>query len=169
AQLFSTLRAFRLDQAERLLIRGGQPVPLTPKAFDLLVYLVERHGRLVEKTTLLNALWPDTVVEEANVAYNIAALRKALGDDRGDAQFIETVPTRGYRFVARVVEAPSDSKLANLRGRRVGSVVAWLPASLVATVVLVCAAAAWLLLRSPARPEAPPMRLIPLTTLTGLE
>ena len=59
---------FGLDPAERLLLRGGQPVALTPKAFDLLVYLVERHGRLVEKQELMAALWPDAVVEEANLA-----------------------------------------------------------------------------------------------------
>jgi hypothetical protein len=117
----------------------------------------------------MSALWPDTIVEEANVAYNISALRKALGDDRGDAKFIETVPTRGYRFVAPVVEAPSASTLPDFRGRRWGSVVARLTAPLVATVVVGSAAAAWLLLRSPGRPEAPPMRLVPLTTLTGLE
>jgi Tol biopolymer transport system component len=102
-------------------------VPLTPKAFDLLVYLVERHGRLVEKGTLMSALWPDTVVEEANVAYNISALRKVLGDGREDAKFIETVPTRGYRFVGRVTEpatAPGDPNASpsrvdsyRLRGR----------------------------------------------------
>jgi DNA-binding winged helix-turn-helix (wHTH) protein len=103
---------FRLDPAERLLLRDGQVVPLTPKTFDLLVYLVERHGRLVEKSALMSALWPDTVVEEGNVAYNISALRRVLGDGREDARFIETVPTRGYRFVARVavsLQRPSDS------------------------------------------------------------
>ena len=75
---------FRLDPAERLLLRDGQAVALTPKAFDLLVYLVEHHGHLVEKQSLMTALWPDTVVEEANLAYNISALRKALGDGRED-------------------------------------------------------------------------------------
>ncbi len=93
---------FRLDPAERLLIRHGQPVSLTPKAFDLLVYLVARPGRLVEKTALMTALWPDTIVEEANLAFQISALRKALSDAREDGRFIETVPTRGYRFVAPV-------------------------------------------------------------------
>jgi DNA-binding winged helix-turn-helix (wHTH) protein len=169
-----TFGPYRLDPAERLLSRGGTTLALTPKAFDLLVYLVERHGRLVEKNALMSALWPDTVVEEANVAYNIAALRKALGDGRGDAKFIETVPTRGYRFVAPVVEAPSASTLPDHRGRRSPFAVAHtrrtrLAAALVATVVVGCAAAAWLLLRSPGRSEAPPMRLAPLTTLTGLE
>src|SRR4030095_15581413 len=119
-----TFGPYRLDPSERLLSRDGTALSLTPKAFDLLVYLVERHGRLGEKTTLMSALWPDTIVEEANVAYNISALRKALGDDRGDAKFIETVPTRGYRFVAPVVEAPSASTLPDVRGRRGGVVVA---------------------------------------------
>jgi DNA-binding winged helix-turn-helix (wHTH) protein len=73
---------FRLDPVERRLLRDGAAVPLTPKAFDLLVYLVERHGRLVEKRTLIAALWPD-IVEEANLAYNISALRKVL-DGRRD-------------------------------------------------------------------------------------
>src|SRR5437773_4524011 len=93
---------FRLDPAERLLLRDGQPVALTPKAFDLLVYLVERHGHLVERQVLMAALWPDAVVEEANLAYNVSAVRKALGDGQEGEQFIQTVPTRGYRFVAPV-------------------------------------------------------------------
>ena len=94
---------FRLDPAERLLTNRGQPISLTPKAFDLLVYLVERHGRLVEKSTLIAALWPDTIVEEANLAFQISALRKALGDSE---DLIQTVPTKGYRFVGAVTRAP---------------------------------------------------------------
>ena len=94
--------AFRLDSAERLLLRAGQPVSLTPKAFDLLVYLVERAGRLVTKQELMSALWPDTFVEEANLTYTVSALRKALGDGQDGEQLIQTVPTRGYRFVAPV-------------------------------------------------------------------
>ena len=93
---------FRLDPAERLLLRDGQPVALTPKAFDLLVYLVERQGHLVERQVLMKTLWPDAVVEEANLAYNVSAVRKALGDGQEGEQFIQTVPTRGYRFVAPV-------------------------------------------------------------------
>ena len=94
--------AFRLDPAERLLLRGGQPVSLTPKAFDLLIYLVEHHGRLVEKSTLMSALWPDTIVEEANLAFQISALRKALDDGGKGETLIQTVPTKGYRFVGVV-------------------------------------------------------------------
>ena len=93
---------FRLDPSERLCLRDGQPLSLTPKAFDLLVYLVERHGHLVVKQALMNALWPDSVVEEANLAYTVSALRKVLDDDADGASVIQTVPTRGYRFVAPV-------------------------------------------------------------------
>jgi len=110
---------FRLDPAERLLLREGQPVALTPKAFDLLVYLVEHHHRLAEKQALMSASWPDTVVEETNLAYTVSALRKALADGRDDGTFIETVPTRGYRFVAPVVQAPSVMNGASSRRRRV--------------------------------------------------
>ena len=93
---------FELDPGERLLRRDGHVVPLTPKAFDLLVYLVEHHGRLVEKSTLMSALWPNTIVEEANLAFQISALRKVLeGGGNGDS-LIQTVPTRGYRFVGAV-------------------------------------------------------------------
>ena len=133
--------AFRLDPTERLLLREGQVVALTPKAFDLLVYLVEHHGHLVEKQSLMTALWPDTVVEEANLAYNISALRKALANGREDAKFIETVPTRGYRFVAPVVAAPSASDLPNLRRRR----SAFLAGALVLVLVAATGAAVfWL-------------------------
>ena len=98
---------YQLEPSERLLLRDGQPVPLTPKAFDLLVYLVEHQGRLVEKSTLMAALWPDTIVEEANLAFQISALRKAL-DDGGDGEtLIQTVPTKGYRFVGVVSELVS--------------------------------------------------------------
>src|SRR6188508_915757 len=94
--------AFRLDPAERLLVRDGQPVSLTPKAFDLLVYLVEHNGRLVEKATLMAALWPDTIVEEANLAFQVSALRKVLEDGGNGDSLIQTVPTRGYRFAGAV-------------------------------------------------------------------
>jgi DNA-binding winged helix-turn-helix (wHTH) protein len=94
--------SFRLDTAERLLLRAGQHVSLTPKAFDLLVYLVDHAGRLATKQELMNALWPDTFVEESNLVFTVSALRKALGDGQDGEQFIQTVPTRGYRFVAPV-------------------------------------------------------------------
>jgi Tol biopolymer transport system component/DNA-binding winged helix-turn-helix (wHTH) protein len=85
---------FRLETGQRRLLRDGAPVSLTPKAFDLLVLLVRAEGRLLSKTELLDALWPDAAVEEVNLANNVSLLRKTLGD-RG---YIETVPRFGYRF-----------------------------------------------------------------------
>ncbi len=99
---------FRLDVAEHLLLRDGGPVALTPRAFETLVVLVERRGHLVEKEELLKTLWPDSFVEEHNLANNISTLRKALGESKNTAQYIETVPKRGYRFVASVRELTEE-------------------------------------------------------------
>jgi DNA-binding winged helix-turn-helix (wHTH) protein/TolB-like protein/Tfp pilus assembly protein PilF len=93
---------FRLDPGEGLLTRGPDRISLTPKAFETLVALVERSGRLVEKDELMKAVWPDTFVEEANLTNNIWALRKALGEIEAGQSYIETVPKRGYRFNANV-------------------------------------------------------------------
>jgi DNA-binding winged helix-turn-helix (wHTH) protein len=93
---------FRLDASERLLLRHGESVSLTPKAFDMLVTLVENSGHLVEKSELMRKLWPDSFVEEGSLAQNVSLLRKALGENEKQ-KFIETVPRRGYRFVAAVV------------------------------------------------------------------
>jgi len=164
--------AFLLDPDERLLLRNGQPVPLTPKAFDLLVYLVQRQGKLVQKVALMAALWPDTSVEEANLAFQISALRKALGDGAEGEALIQTVPTRGYRFVGSVrvvlpggAEATHDGAGAPVARRRRTSLLVLIAA----IVLLVSVAAGWLLLRPPRHTESPPMRLLQLTTLTGQE
>jgi DNA-binding winged helix-turn-helix (wHTH) protein/Tfp pilus assembly protein PilF len=94
---------FRLDASKRLLLRGGgEVVSLTPKVFDTLLYLVERGGVVVDKDELMRMVWPDTVVEENNLNQNISALRRALGESRGEHRYILTVPGRGYRFVADV-------------------------------------------------------------------
>ncbi len=98
---------FRLDVKERLLLREGETVPLTPKAFDMLLALVENSGHLVEKNELMQRLWPDSFVEEGSLAQNISLLRKALGESESQ-KFIETVPRRGYRFVARVLSKPEQ-------------------------------------------------------------
>ncbi|MGH9934631.1 MAG: winged helix-turn-helix domain-containing protein, partial [Blastocatellia bacterium] len=92
---------YRLDPAERILLRDGHPVPLTLKAFDLLLALVENNGHIVEKEALLKAVWPDSFVEEGVLSVNVFKLRKTLGENEG-LKFIETVPKRGYRFVAAV-------------------------------------------------------------------
>ena len=94
---------------ERLVLKDGRPVPLTPKAFDLLAVLAANPGRLLTKEQLMQAVWPETTVEESNLSYHVFAIRKALGESTEVDRYIETVPKRGYRFVA-VVErvAPDD-------------------------------------------------------------
>jgi DNA-binding winged helix-turn-helix (wHTH) protein/TolB-like protein/Tfp pilus assembly protein PilF len=87
-----------LDRPRRLLLRAGAVVGLTPKAFDLLSLLVENGGRVVSKEALMSALWPDTVVEESNLTFQISTLRKALGDGR----YVVTIPGRGYQFAGPV-------------------------------------------------------------------
>ena len=94
---------FRLDPEERLLLRDGEPVRLKGKPFEALVALVEGGGRLVEKDELLRGLWPEQpFVEEANLTNHISTLRKALGDDPNDPDYVQTVSGHGYRFVAGV-------------------------------------------------------------------
>ena len=99
---------FRLDTTERILLREGRPLSLTPKAFDTLLALVENNGRILEKDTLMRRVWPNAFVEDANLAVNISSLRKALGEKPGGGQYIETIPRRGYRFVAGVTEVLDD-------------------------------------------------------------
>jgi eukaryotic-like serine/threonine-protein kinase len=91
---------FRLDPTERVLLREERPVSLTPKMFDILLHLVQRSGQVVEKDELMRAIWPDTFVEEANLAVNISGLRKVLSEAPGGSHYIETVQRRGYRFGA---------------------------------------------------------------------
>ena len=98
---------FRLETAEQLLLHRGQPISLTPKAFDTLLVLVQSSGHLVEKDELMKRVWGDAFVEEANLARNVWALRKTLEDDNGEHRYIETVPKRGYRFIAPVREVAS--------------------------------------------------------------
>ncbi|MDT8069714.1 MAG: winged helix-turn-helix domain-containing protein [Terriglobia bacterium] len=93
---------FILDVEERRLLREGEVVRLTPKVFDTLAYLVEHHGHLAGKDELMEAVWNDSFVEEGNLPRTIHILRRALGEHDNDAKYIETVPTKGYRFVAEV-------------------------------------------------------------------
>src|SRR5262245_43489148 len=94
-----------LDRHERQLRLDGVPVSLTPKAFDTLVVLVEQSGRVVTKDHLLQQVWPNVTVEESTLAQNISTIRKALGENAADPQYIETVAKHGYRFVADVQPA----------------------------------------------------------------
>ena len=172
---------FRLDRQERLLLRDGATVTLTPKAFDLLLALVERHGRLVEKEELFQTVWPDTIVEESNLSSNIALIRRALGDGENGLKFIETAPKRGYRFVASVREisravtgdsteaappasaVPAETVRPSERRRR------WplmLPAA-GALIVVASGAVWWIAFRH--APDLPARKITPFTTLPGNE
>lgn len=93
---------FRLDTKEKQFLKGKEQIVLSPKAFEMLVALLERSGHLVEKEELLKQLWPDSFVEEANLSHNIYLIRRALGQHSEEQQYIETVPRHGYRFVADV-------------------------------------------------------------------
>jgi Tol biopolymer transport system component/DNA-binding winged helix-turn-helix (wHTH) protein len=164
--------AFRLDPDERQLLRNGQPVPVTPKAFDLLLYLVQRQGKLVRKSALMTALWPDTSVEEANLAFQISALRKALGDGAEGETLIQTVPTRGYRFVGSVRVVPGGTDATGPGTGTVRPIAAGrrhrppLMMLIAGAVIVVAAATAWAL-RSHHPVEAPPPHVVPLTALEG--
>jgi len=100
---------FRIDSGKRLLSNGGpEPVPLTPKIFDTLLYLVSHHGTVIDKDELMSAIWPDTIVEENNLNKNISVLRRVLGENPGENRYIVTVPGKGYKFVASVVESSAN-------------------------------------------------------------
>ena len=108
---------FRLDPAERKLLRANEIVTLTPRAFDTLYLLVRNSGRVLEKNELIGILWPDTFVEEGSLSNHIFLLRKALGDSQA---FIETVPRRGYRFVGAVRQLPFPDAVATEKPPEVG-------------------------------------------------
>ena len=104
---FSAIEAYefgpyRIDTGERLLYRDGELIPLPPKVVGTLLVLVGNAGRMVDKADLMKAVWPDTFVEEGALTRNISLLRKTLGDTGDEAAYIETIPRRGYRFVAPV-------------------------------------------------------------------
>jgi DNA-binding winged helix-turn-helix (wHTH) protein len=102
--------AFRIEPGARSLMRADEPVPLTPKAFDLLLYMVRNAGRLLTKEELLGAVWPDSIVEEGNLSQNVFLLRKALGETSKENRCILTIPGRGYQFAAPLASrgAPVD-------------------------------------------------------------
>jgi len=105
---FYEFGAYRIDARDHLLLRDGELVPLAPKAFDLLLVFVENSGRVLSKEDLMKQVWPDSFVEEANLSHHVFTLRKALGED-SEGRYIETIPRRGYRFVAGVTEMQDDS------------------------------------------------------------
>jgi DNA-binding winged helix-turn-helix (wHTH) protein/TolB-like protein len=115
---------FRLDPAERQLLRAGQVVPLTPKVFDTLLLFAENCNLLLTKDKMIKQLWPDSFVEEGNLAQNVSMLRRALGEQSNGKPYIETVPKRGYRFTAEVrlcvEESPGESAFSSSSAERSG-------------------------------------------------
>jgi DNA-binding winged helix-turn-helix (wHTH) protein/pimeloyl-ACP methyl ester carboxylesterase len=114
---------FELDAHDRLLTTQGDVVPLTPKALDTLLILVELGGHVVTKDELIERVWPDSFVEQNNLAQNISALRKALGESAEGIRYIDTVPKRGYRFIAPVTayEVTIDQDVAKVTGHAAGA------------------------------------------------
>src|SRR6187397_669160 len=106
---------YRLDTAEQLLLRDGEPVPLTPKSFETLLALVERSGHLVEKNELMKVVWADAFVEESNLTNNVYELRKLLDPGENGRSYIETVPKRGYRFTAPVKKLSAEALVVEKR------------------------------------------------------
>ncbi len=99
---------FQIDKLNHVLLRDGETIPLKPKVYDTLLLLVENRERVIEKEELLRRLWPDTIVEEANLSQNVYLLRKVLGENANGETYIQTLPKRGYRFVATVNEILSN-------------------------------------------------------------
>lgn len=105
---------FFLDTKEKVLLYDGKPVSITPKSYQLLSVLVENHGCLVEKDKLMKEVWADSFVEDGNLAFTIKLLRNALGDDSHNPRFIQTVPRRGYRFIARVKKLEAENETVDI-------------------------------------------------------
>lgn len=173
---------FRLDTRERLLARANVTIPLAPKAFDLLLVLIERHGHLLDKEELLQAVWPDSFVEESNLSSYIALIRKTLGEGESGQRYIETVPKRGYRFVAEVREARSAEEEVLIpeqvsataattsspakRAHRQTRIWRWLTA-LSILGLMISAAVWWIAFRR--SPPLPPPQIVPFTAFPGNE
>ena len=162
---------YRLNPAARVLFRDGEVVPLTPKCLDILAVLLESGRELVTKDELMQAVWPDTVVEEGNLTQNVSILRKVLGAPPGGGSYIETFPKRGYRFSfqAQIVDdgaanamPPQPAPRPPVSRKRVGAVVA-----ILAAVGIV--AAATFIFQSTARTSKPihSLAVLPFENLTG--
>jgi DNA-binding winged helix-turn-helix (wHTH) protein/TolB-like protein len=162
---------FLLDPARQRLVSGGEPVSLPPKAIELLVFLVHNRGKVVEKDDLLSALWPDTVVEEANLSQNIYLIRKALGKTTGGQSFIETFSKRGYRFVSEVLTRPADAAApvaatAPPATRPVGHLPALLGAGIVSIIACLCGLYFWLThARFAGQPQIRSIAVMPLKAI----
>jgi pimeloyl-ACP methyl ester carboxylesterase/DNA-binding winged helix-turn-helix (wHTH) protein len=120
---FYLFDGFRVDVGERLLFKENREVSLTPKVFDTLLVLLENSSHVLTKKELMEQVWPDSFVEENNLAQNISILRKALGESKEGEHYIQTVPKRGYRFVADVSSTSDDEETVIVRERTVARIV----------------------------------------------
>jgi DNA-binding winged helix-turn-helix (wHTH) protein/Tfp pilus assembly protein PilF len=114
-QTFYEFGPFRVDTRERQLLRDGEIVPLRPKVFDTLLVLVENCGHILTKDEVMKRVWSNTAVEEGNIARTISSLRTALGEDPRQHRYIETIPWRGYRFVAKVTQFHDSTPVHPIR------------------------------------------------------
>jgi len=159
---------FRLETANKALLRNGVPVGLTPKVFDTLLLLVEHSGQLVEKDEFVQRLWPGTFVEDAALAENISRLRRVLGENSGQP-WIVTVPKRGYRFSSDVRKA-IGTEIASANLPKANAPRSKLKLGLSAAVVLLVVGAGYLYVSQSNRFTAPPVRslaVLPLENLSG--
>jgi Tol biopolymer transport system component/DNA-binding winged helix-turn-helix (wHTH) protein len=160
---------YRQDAAARTLTRQGAPVAITPKAFDTLLHLVSNAGRTISREELIQAVWPDTFVEDGNLNYNISQIRKTLGEYAPDVPYIQTLPKQGYRFIARVSHTgdglhETSSSLHSPQAKQLRGVRA------VAVFILLAATAitAWVRLRSEDAARHTTPGLLRLTSESGL-
>lgn len=166
---------FEADPHDRSLKRDGSAIPVTPKVFELLIALLERPGEVVEKEALMSELWPDSFVEESNLAQNMAVLRKALGDSSKDPKYIVTVPGRGYRLIAHVetVERAFERNgkpETDSDGAKQATSYRWMiPVAVFSAILLTAASAFWYW--SSLRPRTPLIvsRTSQLTAWSGLD
>ena len=159
---------FVLDPAKRSLVRDTVPQSLTPKAFDVLLLLVEQRARVVSKEEILKTLWPDMFVEEANLSQQVFVLRRTLNGDSAGPDYIATVPRRGYRFVAEVIERSEPETATGLPAQPQARQPAHRYAPLLAGFLVLGAATAFGI-RWRATPQTFDPRLIAVTALPGLE
>ena len=174
-QHFYQFGPFRLDPLKRRLSRDGEALRLTPKAFELLLVLVEEGGRTVEKDELLERVWAGTIVEENNLNQNITALRKLLGDSRQESQYIATIPGVGYRFVAEVRKIELTQRRNDATEELAPPVPGYVPRSrsvfryallILVPLILVAIAYAWYRREKPA-PAISSIMVLPLENLSG--
>ena len=160
---------FRLDRTTRVLMKDAQIVPLTLKVLDLLIALVDRQGQIVAKDQLISTVWPGTFVEESNLTSNMSILRKVLGEHPDGGEYIETVPKRGYRFLAAVYQV--QEKAAPIEAHTPRRAIAVLIAAFAAAALFVLALLYWkpgrLVAGTGVMPDIRTLAVLPLANLSG--